>query len=291
MLKTRLQIIKKVSLNTIIGNIFLSILKFLAGIFAHSTALISDAIHSLSDVLSTIIVIIGSKMADKKADKEHPFGHERMESVASLILSVILLFTGIFIAYNGLEIIISQKYKELELPGLIALIAAIVSIIVKELMYWYTHYYAKKISSSALEADAWHHRSDALSSIGSFIGILLARLFNPLLDPLASIVISLFIIKASCSIFHQAILSMVDHACEEELLNKIIAFIKKEEFVLEVRQVKTRLFGNKIYLEIEVVYDKKLSLEKVYQLNQELHDLLEENFQEIKHCVIIPLPN
>lgn len=291
MLKTRLQIIKKVSFNTIIGNIFLSILKFLAGIFAHSTALISDAIHSLSDVLSTIIVIIGSKMADKKADKEHPFGHERMESVASVILSVILLFTGIFIAYNGLEIIISQKYKELELPGIIALISALISIIVKELMYWYTHYYAKKISSSALEADAWHHRSDALSSIGSFIGILLARLINPLLDPLASIVISLFIIKAACSIFHQAILNMIDHACEEELLNKIIAFIKKEEFVLEVRQVKTRLFGNKIYLEIEVVYDKKLSLENVYQFNQKLHDLLEDNFQEIKHCIIIPLPN
>lgn len=230
-------------------------------------------------------------MADKKADKEHPFGHERMESVASLILSVILLFTGIFIAYSGIEIIISQKYKELELPGLIALISALISIIVKELMYWYTHYYAKKISSSALEADAWHHRSDALSSIGSFIGILLARLINPLLDPLASIVISLFIIKAACSIFHQAILSMVDHACEEELLNKIIAFIKKEEFVLEVRQVKTRLFGNKVYLEIEVVYDKKLSLESVYQLNQKLHDLLEDNFQEIKHCIIIPFPN
>ena len=158
----------KVSIISIIANTFLAIFKLLAGIFAHSSAMISDAIHSASDVFSSFVVIIGIKLSSKEPDKEHPYGHERLECVAAMILSVILFITGAGIFYNALKNIIIGNYNNIAIPGIFALIASIVSIAVKEAMYWYTRYYAKKIDSSALMADAWHHRSDSLSSIGSF---------------------------------------------------------------------------------------------------------------------------
>lgn len=159
----------RVSKISIIINIILSLLKLIAGIFANSYAMISDALHSASDVFSSIIVIIGVKIANKKSDKSHPYGHERFECVAGIILSVILVITGVGIGIAGIKNIISGEYKNFEIPGLIALATAIVSIAVKEAMYWYTRKVAKNIGSSAVMADAWHHRSDALSSVGSFI--------------------------------------------------------------------------------------------------------------------------
>lgn len=166
----------KASNISIIINVVLSVLKLFAGIIAHSSAMVSDAIHSASDVVSTIIVIIGVKLSSRESDKTHQYGHERFECVASIILSTILIITGIGIGISGIEKIITGEYKEFVIPGIIALAAAVISIIVKEAMYWYTRGVAKKINSGALMADAWHHRSDALSSVGSFIGILGARL-------------------------------------------------------------------------------------------------------------------
>ena len=161
------KIANKVSINSIIVNVMLSIFKFLAGIFAHSSAMISDSLHSASDVFSTFVVIIGIKFASKKPDKEHPYGHERMECVASIILAMVLFITGVGIGCDAIKKIILGNYNKLKIPGLFALVAAIISIISKEAMYWYTRFYAKKIDSSALMADAWHHRSDAFSSIMS----------------------------------------------------------------------------------------------------------------------------
>ena len=166
----------KVSIVTIIGNLILSLMKLFAGIFAHSSAMISDAIHSASDVFCTIVVIIGIKISSKRPDKEHPYGHERMECVAAIVLSIVLFITGLGIGVDAFETIISGDYSNIQVPGVLALIAAIVSILVKEAMYWYTRHYAKKIDSSALMADAWHHRSDAFSSIGALIGIAGARM-------------------------------------------------------------------------------------------------------------------
>lgn len=181
----------RVSVISVIVNLVLSAFKLLAGIFANSGAMISDAVHSASDVFSTFIVMIGVTISGKKADKEHPYGHERMECVAAIVLAVILFATGLGIGWSGIQKIFFMNSDSLEVPGMLALIAALVSIVTKEWMYWFTKFTADKIRSDALRADAWHHRSDALSSIGALIGIGGARLGFPVLDPIASVVICL----------------------------------------------------------------------------------------------------
>ena len=165
-----------VSYVSILVNLVLSVGKFVAGIMGHSSAMISDAIHSASDVFSTIIVIFGVLLASRSSDADHPYGHEKQEYVATLFLAFVLMFTGLGIGYEGLQSILHKTYLDRESPALIAMAAAIVSIVTKEAMFWYTIRAARKINSGALSADAWHHRSDALSSIGSFIGILGARM-------------------------------------------------------------------------------------------------------------------
>ena len=206
----------RVSVVTILGNLALTIFKLAAGVLAHSGAMISDAIHSGSDVMSTFVVIAGVRLSGQESDQEHPFGHERFECVAAILLSVMLAATGAGIGWAGIQKIFGDA-GELVVPGQLALIAAVVSILSKEGMYWYTRAAAKKIESSALMADAWHHRSDALSSIGSFAGVLGARLGMPVLDPVASVVICLFILKAAWDIFQDAISKMIDRACPAEM--------------------------------------------------------------------------
>ena len=165
-------------------NIFLTVFKLAAGIAGHSGAMVSDAIHSASDVFSTVIVIIGFVVSRRKSDFEHQYGHERMECVSAMLLAVILAATGAGIGYNGMLKIFSQDYGTLQQPEFIALLAAIISILTKEAMYWYTVFAARKINSGSLKADAWHHRSDALSSVGSLIGIAGAMCGVKVLDPL-----------------------------------------------------------------------------------------------------------
>ena len=174
-------------------NIFLSAFKLFAGIIAHSNAMVAYSIHSLSDVAGGGIVILGARMANKNSDAKHPYGHERIECVISLLLAFILAGTGITIGYAGIRKILSYNSVPPVIPGMLALLAAIISIVTKEILYWYTRAAGKKIQSIALIAQAWHHRSDALSSVGSLIGIAGARLGYPALDPIASVVICLFI--------------------------------------------------------------------------------------------------
>ena len=237
------KVANRVSIITIMGNLMLSVMKLLAGIVAHSNAMISDAIHSASDVFSTFVVIIGIKLASKKPDKEHPYGHERLECVAAIILAIVLLITGLGIGMDALKNILHGNYSDLQVPGILALIAAVVSIASKEGMYWYTRYYAKKIDSSALMADAWHHRSDAFSSIGALIGIGGARLGFPVMDSIASVVIFLFIAKAAFDIFKDAMDKMVDHSCDEETEKKLYDCVMENEFVMGINLLQTRIFG------------------------------------------------
>ena len=190
----------KVSFVSIITNTLLSVFKLFAGIFANSGAMISDAIHSASDVFSTFVVIIGVKLSSKDSDKDHPYGHERLECVAAIILATVLCATGLGIGGTAVKNIAAGRYEMLDIPKQLALIAAIISILVKEALYRYTRIVAKKIDSGALMADAWHHRSDALSSIGAFIGILGSRLGFPIMDSLASLIICVFIEKAAYDI-------------------------------------------------------------------------------------------
>lgn len=276
----------RVSIISIIGNIILTTFKLLAGIVGHSNAMMSDAIHSLSDVLSTVVVIIGVKLAAKESDSDHPYGHERLECVAAMILSMMLFVTGLGIGYSALKNILAGNYSNLAVPGLIALVAAFISIATKEALFWYTRYHAKIIDSSALMADAWHHRSDALSSIGALIGIAAARLGFPIMDSVASLVVFLFIVKASIDIFKDAIDKMVDHACDEETENDICSHVLNNPDVIAVDLINTRMFGNKIYVDLEISVDGNLPLIKAHAIAEEVHESIESQFPKVKHIMI-----
>ena len=278
--------VMKVSKTSIAANIILSALKLAAGLAASSGAMISDAVHSASDVFSTLIVMAGVKMSRKEADKEHPYGHERMECVAAIILAVVLFVTGMGIGYNGIQKIASGSYENLAVPGVIALEAAVMSIVVKEWMFWYTRYYAKKVNCGALMADAWHHRSDALSSVGSFIGIFGARLGFPVMDPAAGVLICIFIIKASYDIFKDAVDKMVDKACDDSTIEQIQRAVLDQKGVVRIDDITTRAFGNRIYVDVEIAADGTKTLCETHAIAEAVHACIENEFPNVKHIMV-----
>ncbi|MCI8638108.1 MAG: cation transporter [Coprococcus sp.] len=280
------RVANRVSVVSIVGNLILSIFKFLAGIIAHSGAMISDAVHSASDVFSSFIVIIGVRLSSKASDKEHPYGHERIECVAAIVLSVVLLFTGLTIGYNAVQNIVSGDYSELTVPGVLALIAAVVSIVTKEAMFWYTKINAKRIDSTSLMANAWHHRSDALSSVGALIGIGGARMGYPILDSIASLGICFFIAKAAYDIFMDAIDKMVDHSCDEATQTQLYNCVESEDGVLTVDYLNTRIFGNRIYVDVEIGANGNMPLKETHKIAQRVHDSVEKHFPKVKHIMV-----
>jgi cation diffusion facilitator family transporter len=279
-------VIRKLSLTSIIGNAVLSGFKLFAGIFGHSSAMLSDAVHSFSDVLTTIIAFFGVKMSKKDADQSHPFGHERVECISSLFLGLLLMATGFAIGKTGVESILSGNYASMTVPGSIALIAAVISIVGKEAMYWYTRYYAKLINSAAFMADAWHHRSDAFSSVGSLIGIGGAMLGYPVLDSVASVVICLFILKVSYDILKDAIAKLLDTSCGEKYEAEMRRFMEQQDGVEGVDVLRTRMFGNKVYIEAEIRVDGDKPLRESHAIAEKLHNSVESSFPNIKHIMI-----
>ncbi|MDB2117976.1 MULTISPECIES: cation diffusion facilitator family transporter [Clostridium] len=278
----RLEIGVHVSKNTIIGNFILAFIKILIGFIARSTAMLADGMHSLSDVVTTIGVIIGLKLSHKEADKSHPYGHERIESITSLFLSTVLFLVAISIGYSGIIKIINHNYVT---PGFSAIIAAITSIIVKELMYWYTIKYANEINSPSLKADAWHHRSDALSSIGALIGIAGARMGYPFLDPLVAIIIALVIIKVAFDICKQSIAQLIDEAASEDDVQVIIDKINSIDGIYEIKNLKTRQHSNRLYVDVDISVDATLTVEEGHNIASYVHNLIEED-SRIKHCMV-----
>ncbi len=276
----------RVSRVSVVLNLALTILKFLAGAVGHSSAMIADAMHSASDIFGSVLVIIGAKVSGREADKEHPYGHERMECVVSIILANILFLVAAGIGVSGLEKVFSGDYASLIIPGKAALGAAVLSIIVKEGLFWYTRVAAKKINSVSLMAEAWHHRSDALSSIGSFAGILGARMGFPVLDPLASVLIALCIIKVAVDIYKETIDRMVDRSCDMKTENAMRELILSCDGVERLDVLRTRLFGAKLYAEVEIGADESLSLKDAHDIAVRVHNGIEEHFPLVKHCVV-----
>lgn len=274
----------RVSTVSIISNIILSLLKLIAGIVGRSMAMLSDAIHSLSDVFGSIIVIIGVKMSKKEEDRDHQYGHDRMECLASLALGAILFITGVLLIYEGIKKIYTGE--TISTPGTIALIAAIVSIVAKEGMYWYTKIAADKIHSDALRAEAWHHRSDALSSIGSLIGVAGAMLGVKILDPVMAGIIGLVIIKVSYDIVKEAVDKMVDKACDDETVRAMEELVLNVEGVEGLDLIKTRMFGTKMYVDIEISADGDLLLKQSHEIAEAVHDNIEKQFADVKHCTV-----
>lgn len=280
------EIAMRVSRNTIVINLILSILKFLCGIFGKSAAMISDAVHSASDVLSTIVVMVGVKLSNKESDEKHPYGHERLECIAAILLGGILFLTGVGIAISGINKICVHGTDTLVVPKGIALGAAGISIVVKEAMYWYTKIAADKIHSDALLADAWHHRSDALSSVGSFIGILGARLGYPVCDPIACVVIAFVIMKVAVDITVSSFRKMIDESCDSKQIESMKHTILAQDGVRGIDDMKTRMFGTRIYVDIDITADGALSLVEAHNIADKVHDTIEQEYPEVKHCMV-----
>lgn len=280
------KIINRLSTVGIAGNIALVVFKLYAGIAGHSGAMVSDAVHSLSDVFATLVAYIGVRISKKAPDQDHPYGHDRLECVASMILGMILLATGFGIGLNGVKQIAAGHYEQLAVPSAIALAAAVVSIVSKEVMFWYTRYYAKKLNSSAFMADAWHHRSDALSSVGSLIGIGGAMLGVPVMEPIACVAICLCILKVAYDILKDSIDKMLDTACSPEYEASLRSFIAEQDGVRRVDKLQTRRFGSKIYIDAEIGVDGSISLFEAHAIAESVHNAVEKRDQEIKHIMI-----
>ena len=280
------KIIRQISTVGIAGNVALVAFKMYAGIAGHSPAMVSDAVHSLSDVFATLIAFIGVRLSLKAADEQHPYGHDRMECVASLLLGCILLATGVGIGISGVRTILAGHYDQLAVPSRIALIAAVVSIVVKEAMFWYTRYFAKKLNSSAFMADAWHHRSDALSSIGALVGIGGAMLGWGVCDPLASAVICLIIFKVAYEVLRDAVNKVTDTPCAPTFELEVRDCILAQPGVVRIDNLRTRKFGSKVYVDAEIAVDGQLRLVDAHAIAEAAHDAVERTFPTVKHIMI-----
>lgn len=276
----------RVSVLSMVGNTLLTVFKLIAGLTAHSGAMVSDAIHSASDILSGFVVIAGVRMAAKAPDRDHPYGHERYECVAAIILATVLVMVGGSIGWGALRSILSGDYAARDVPGVLALAAAIVSIVVKEAMFWYTRHHALRIHSTALHAEAWHQRSDALSSVGALIGIAGARLGVPVMEPIASAVICLFILKVALQIYKQAVDQMVDHAWDPTLTEALRSAVAARPGVAGVDMLQTRMFGSRVYVDLEISVDPGLSVSQGHAIAEGVHAAIEEAFPEVKHIMV-----
>jgi len=282
------QIATRVSVVTMVLNTILALGKIATGIIYNSVAMVSDGIHSASDVLSTFIVIIGFYISKKDADKKHPYGHERYECVAALILALMLVYLAYDIALRGINVISGKS--EVIIPGKLTLVAAVISIVVKEWMYHYTKGAAIKIDSGALLADAWHHRSDALSSVGAFIGIYFARHGFPLADAIASIVIALIIFKVAFEILKDNLDKMLDVSSGEEFEKELREEILNFKEVKAIDSLKTRMFASRVNVDLVVVLDCDSSLIDAENICNKLETKLKDKYSKIKDINIRSIP-
>ncbi|MDD3766633.1 MAG: cation diffusion facilitator family transporter [Eubacteriales bacterium] len=283
----RSQIINRVSAVTITVNIFLSAIKLLAGFFAHSQAMVSDGVESLSDVFMTLILLAGVNMAKKSKDDNHPYGHEKLESIASIILSVALVVTAISIAAKGFSTIISiMAGKDHPAPKAAALAAAMISICAKEGLFRYAKSAAEKTKSTALMADAWNFRSDAIASIGSLVGIGGAMLGASVLDPIVSILIAGLIVRVAVKIGITAINEVTDHAADLETQEILYDTIGEVDGVWRVDELKTRLHGNSLLVDVSIAVNGDISVKKAHDIAENVSQAVYSCQVGVKECMV-----
>lgn len=276
--------IYRVTLTGTLVNALLILMKFLAGIFGRSSAMLADAVHSLSDFVTDIIVIVFVKISGKPCDKGHDYGHGKYETLATLIIGVILAAAGGGLMINGIrEVIASLGGALLHRPTMLALVIAVVSILSKEWLYHYTVRKGKKVNSPAVMANAWHHRSDAVSSIGTLIGIAGAMFLGTkwrILDPVAAIVVSLFIIKSGCDIMKPTIGELLEASLSEEQEQEITRLVKSVPGVKDIHHLRTRRIGNGIAVDLHAKMDGKITLEQAHEIATQAEKAIRERFGE-----------
>ena len=271
-------------------NVILLAFKFMAGILGHSAAMIADAVHSLSDFVTDLIVLIFVYISGKPQDKSHDYGHGKYETLALTIIGIALLIVAVGIFHNGaIRIAAWWQGEELEAPGVLALWAALVSIILKELTFRYTISNARKLDSSALEANAWHHRSDALSSIGTAVGIGGAVLLGKrwaVLDPIASVVVGAFIVKVAVELILQGMRDLLEHSLPDEIEDEIMKIAQSEPDVIEPHDLRTRRIGNRYAIELHILMDGNITLAKAHDHADSIENQLKKRFGQNTHVAI-----
>jgi len=272
----------KVTVYGMIANIVLTIFKFVAGILGNSAAMIADAVHSLSDFITDIVVIIGLKAAGKPADNNHQYGHGKIETLCAAFVGIVLFIIGLEILLSGLgKIHVVINGGNLEQPGMIAFIAAVFSILIKELLFRYTLNYARMVKSDAMEANAWHHRSDAFSSVGTMLGIGGAIALGgkwAVLDPIAAVILSFFIFKVALEITYRNANELTEAALEKEVIEDIEHIIVSTEGVKDFHKLKTRKIGNNIATDVHIQVGKELSLIEAHDICTEVENRLRDKF-------------
>lgn len=285
--KKREKKIYRVTLMGSVVNVILLVFKFIAGILGGSAAMIADAVHSLSDFLTDIIVIAFVRISSKPEDEDHDYGHGKYETLATSIIGLALLMVGLYIFYNGARQIWDVMHgAEIEQPGLVALIAAIVSILLKEWTYRFTVSVGKKVESPAVIANAWHHRSDALSSIGTAIGIGEAILLGKgwaVLDPVAALVVSVFIVKTALGLLSTSSGELLEKSLPKEVEKEIVDIVESEPEVSEVHHLCTRRIGNNIAIEMHIRMPGEISLKDSHTRASNIERKLRQHFGEHTH--------
>ena len=282
--------IYKVTIWGSVVNFVLLVLKFLAGIIGHSSAMVADAVHSLSDFITDVVVIVFVRIAGKPQDESHDYGHGKYETLATAIIGVVLLFVGVGILINSLKSIVAVwNGVVLEAPSILAFVAAAVSIVSKEILYQYTVYKGKKFNSKAVIANAWHHRSDAFSSIGTLIGIGGAIFLGEkwrVLDPVAAFVVSLFIIKVSVELVKPCLDELLEKSLPKEMEDKILAIILSHPEVSSPHHLRTRYIGNNIAIEVHIRMDGSMALKDAHEITKRIEASLKEEFGPETHIGI-----
>lgn len=274
-----------------VGNLILLLFKFVAGIWGHSSAMLADAVHSLSDFVTDVVVIVFVNISSKPKDDGHDYGHGKYETLATSIIGLALLVVGVSLFWDSLHKVFDYWVlgEPLESPGWIALMAALVSILIKELLFQITYRVGKRQNSQAVIANAWHHRSDALSSIGTTLGIGGAILLGPdwhVLDPLAAMVVSVFIVKVSLELMIPAINDLLEQSLPKEVENEILSIISENPKVKEPHNLRTRRIGNDFAIEVHIRVDGDMSVREAHALTKEIERKLYQKYGNTTHVVI-----
>ena len=271
-------------------NVVLLLFKFVAGIVGHSAAMIADAVHSLSDFVTDIIVLVFVRISGKPTDKSHEYGHGKYETLATTLIGLALLIVAVGIVYSALTKIIAwAQGGTLEAPGMLALWAALLSIILKEAVFHYSMVQARKLNSQAVEANAWHHRSDALSSIGTAIGIGGAIFLGErwtVLDPMAGIIVGIFIIKVAIDLLRNGIGDLMEHSLPDEVESEILQLAGSIPGVTEPHDLHTRRIGNHYAIELHILMDDDISLREAHNKSEEVENILREHYGKETHISV-----
>ncbi len=278
---------------TLVGgavNVVLLLFKFVAGIAGHSSAMVADAVHSLSDFVTDVIVLVFVRISGKPKDKSHDYGHGKYETLAMTIIGMALLAVALGILYSGvMKITAWVNGAQLEAPGMLALWAALLSIVLKEGVYHYSMVKARQLQSQAVEANAWHHRSDALSSIGTAIGIGGAIFLGQrwtVLDPVASLIVGLFIVKVSIDLLRRGIGDLMEQSLPDEVEAEILQLAASVPGVVEPHDLRTRRIGNHYAIELHILMDGTISLHEAHDKASEVEELLRQYYGAQTHVVV-----